>query len=169
MHGWTLLPSIPAKFSSDFFKTIIPVLIYISGSKVDIWASIFIFSSSVTQVYSLSLCTWNQFEPEGEQCVYMPVWKQIASWYAIIILYLLPFENIGTPKNQLLYQTGKKLFMFDQVGAYPGKHENVSPLRRKLSTTGGTEKTTLVAGLGSGIGRPFQRTGVPTYYPVKQL
>lgn len=71
-------------------------------------------------------------EPEGEECVYMPVCKQIASWYAIIILYLLPFENIGTPKNQLLYQTGKKLFMFDQVGAYPGKHENISPLRRKV-------------------------------------
>jgi len=32
----------------QFFKTMILVLIYISGTKVCIWASIFIFSSVVT-------------------------------------------------------------------------------------------------------------------------
>lgn len=60
--------------------------------------------------------------------------------------------------------------MFDPLGAYPGKHKNISPLQRKVIHCWRHWEDSPDRRFGFWLRKTIsdQRTGVPTYYLVKQ-
>lgn len=59
--------------------------------------------------------------------------------------------------------------MFDHVGAYPGKHENVSPLRRSYPPLEALRRQPWSQAWVLALEDHFRPENcVPTYYPVKQ-